>query len=59
MRRKVANLRDFTVSFEKVIKSCLLILAALVGLIETHYKVVRLNVLTMIVYDVARKVRGT
>ena len=55
----MANLRDFTVSFEEVIKSCLLILAALVGLIETHHKVVRLNVLTMIVYDVARKVRGT
>ena len=35
VRRKVAMLRTFTVGFEKVLKSCLLLLAALSGLIDT------------------------
>ena len=35
VRRKVAMLRDFTVGFEKVLKSCLLLLAAFPGLTDT------------------------
>ena len=33
--RKVAMLRAFTVGFEKILKSCLSLLAALPGLIDT------------------------
>ena len=35
MRRKVAVLRVFTVGFERVFKSFLLLLTALLGLIDT------------------------
>ena len=35
VRRKVAMLRAFTVDFQKVLKSCLLLLAAFAGLIDT------------------------
>ena len=34
VRRKVAMLRAFAVGFEKVLKSCLLVVEALPGLIE-------------------------
>ena len=49
-------LRAFTVGFEKVLKSCLLLLAALPGLIDTLFTVASLTVLAMVIYDVATKV---
>ena len=44
----------FTIGFEKVLKSCLLLLAAFPGLIDTFVQLV-----AMIVCDVATKVLGT
>ena len=44
----------FTVGFQKVYKSCLLLLVALPGLIVASLKVV-----AMIVFDVAKKVLDT
>ena len=44
----------FTVDFQKVYKSCLLLLVALPGLIVASLKVV-----AMIVFDVAKKVLDT
>ena len=52
-------LRAFTVGFEKALKSCLLLLTALPGLIDTLCTVASLNVPPVIVYDVATKVIGT
>ena len=49
----------FTVRFQKVIKSCPLLLAALLGLIDTLCLVATLRLPAMIVYDVATKVLGT
>ena len=49
----------FPVSFQKVHKSCLLLLVALLGSIDTLCKVVGLKVPAMIVYDVATKVLDT
>ena len=51
-------LRSFTVSLEKVLKSCLLIFAALPGLIDTLRTVASLKVPAMLVYDMATKVFG-
>ena len=45
--------------FEKVIKSCLLLLAALPALIDLFCTVASLKVPAMIVYDVATKVLDT
>ena len=55
----LAVLRAFTVNFEKVLKSCLLLFAVLLGLIDTFCTVASLKVPTMTVYDVATKVLGT
>ena len=52
-------LSAFPVSFQKVHKSCLLLLVALLGSIDTLCKVVGLKVPAMIVYDVATKVLDT
>ena len=52
-------LRAITVGFQKVLKSCLLLLVALSGLIDTLCTVASLTVPAMIVYDVAAKVLGT
>ena len=49
-------LRAFTVGFEKVLKSCLLLPTALPGLIDTLWTVASLKVPAMIVYDVVTKV---
>ena len=43
----------------KVVKSCLLLLAALSGLLDTFCTVASLKVPVIIVYDVATKVLGT
>ena len=59
MRREVAILRAFTVSFEKVIKNCFLLLAAFPGLIVTLCTVASLKVPAMIVYEWATKVLHT
>ena len=56
MRRKVAVLRVFTVGFEKVLKSCLLLVAASTGLIEFFCATAGLRVPTMVVYAVATKI---
>ena len=58
VRRKVAMLCAVTVVFEKVIKSCLLLPAALPGLINTFWTD-SLNVPAIIFYDVATKVLDT
>ena len=58
VRKKVAVLRAFTVGFEKVLKSCLLLPTALPGLIDTLWTVASLKVPAMIVYDVVTKVLG-
>ena len=55
VRKKLAVLRAFTVGFEKVVKSCLLLLAALPCLMDTLCTIASLKVPTMIVYDVATK----
>ena len=52
-------LRAFTVGFQKVLKSCLLLLVVLPGLIDTLCTVASLKVPAMIIYDVATKVLGT
>ena len=52
-------LRVFTVCFQKVLKSCFLLLVALPDLIDTLYTVASLKVPAMIVFDVATKVLGT
>ena len=53
-------LRAFTVDFEKVSKSFLLLLAALPSLIaSTFYTGASLKVPVIIVYDVATKILGT
>ena len=52
-------LRAFTVNFEKVLKSCLLLFAVLLGLIDTFCTGASLKVPAMTVYDVATKVLGT
>ena len=49
----------FIVGFEKVLKSCLLLLVALPGLIDTLCTVASLKISTVIVHDVATKVLGT
>ena len=51
-------LRSFTVSFEKVLKSCLLIFMALPVLIDTLCTVAGLKAPAMLVYDMATKVFG-
>ena len=51
-------LRDFTVAFCKVTKSCLLLLATLPGLIDTLCTVACLKDPAMIVYDVATMLLG-
>ena len=51
-------LRAFTVGFEKVLKSCLLLPTALLGLIDTLWTVASLKVPAMTVYDVVTKVLG-
>ena len=55
VRRKLAVFRTFTIGFEKVVKSCLLLLAAFPCLMDTLCTVASLKVPTMIVYDVATK----
>ena len=50
-------LRAFTVGFQKILKGCLLLLVALLGLIDST--VARLKVPVIIVFDVATKVLGT
>ena len=49
-------LRVFTVGFEKVLKSCLLLDAASTGLIEIFCAAAGLRVPTMVVYAVATKI---
>ena len=49
-------LRVFTVGFEKVLKSCLLLDAASTGLIEIFCSAAGLRVLTMVVCAVATKI---
>ena len=52
-------LRAFTVGFCKVYKSCLLLLVALPGLIDTLCTVASLKVPAIIIYNVATKVLDT
>ena len=52
-------LSAFTVGFQKVLKSCLLLLVGLPGLIDTLCTVASLKVPAMIVFDVATKLLGT
>ena len=59
MRRKVAVLSAFTIGFDKVLKSCLSLLAVLPDLIDTFCTVASLKVSAMIVYDMATKVLDT
>ena len=49
----------FTISFQKVLKSCLLLFVAVPGLIDTLCTVASSKIPVMIVYDVATKVLGT
>ena len=56
---RLPRLCAFIVGFEKVIKSCLLLLATLLGLIYTHCTFANLKVPPMIFYDGATKVLGT
>ena len=49
-------LRVFTVGFEKVLKSCLLLVAASTGLIEFFCATAGLRDPTMVVYAVATKI---
>ena len=52
-------LHAFTVGFEKVLKNCLLLLAALPGLIGIFCTVASLKVPAMIIFDLATEVLGT
>ena len=52
-------LHTFTVGFQKILKSCLLLPVALPGLINTLLTVASLKVPAMTVYDVATKVLDT
>ena len=45
-RRKVAILRSFTISYEKILKSCLLLFVALLDLTEFFCTVASLKVTT-------------
>ena len=49
----------FTFGFQKVYKSCLLLLVSLPGLIDALWHSCQLEVLAMFVYDVATKVLDT
>ena len=57
--REGSYVRTFTVGFEKVLKSSLLLFAAFPGLINTLCTVASLKVPAMTVYDVETKVLGT
>ena len=54
----VAMLSAFAVGFEKVLKSCLLLLTALSGLMDTLCTFASLEVPAMTVYNVTTKVLG-